>query len=108
MKRYRLFGEEDVVLSVRTTEKKDPNWWVIGGSTPMNLYSMKIFPEADIAYSLHHGLMLRMADRNYGESKIAPEDIGYDAFISHAVKIRKSGRTAGQRSLPHEISSMVR
>ena len=84
VKRYRLFGQEDVVLSVRTTEKKDPNWWVIGGSTPMNLYSMKMFPEADIAYSLHHGLMLRMADRNYGESKTAPEDIGYDAFISHA------------------------
>lgn len=84
VKRYRLFGQEDVVLSVRTTEKKDPNWWVIGASTPMNLYSMKMFPEADIAYSLHHGLMLRMADRNYGESKTAPEDIGYDAFISHA------------------------
>ncbi len=84
VKRYRLFGQEDVVLSVRTTNKKDPNWWVIGGSTPMNLYSMRRFPEADIAYSLHHGLMLRMADRNYNESKTPPRDIGYDAFISHA------------------------
>jgi hypothetical protein len=36
----------------------------------MNLYSTRMFPEPDIAYSLHHGLMLRMADRNYDESKV--------------------------------------
>ena len=84
VKRYRLFGREDVVLFVRTTDKKEPDWWVIGGSTPMNLYSTRMFPEADIAYSLHHGLMLRIADRNYDESKVAPDEIGYDAFISHA------------------------
>jgi hypothetical protein len=83
-KRYQLFGNEDIVLFVRTTDKNDPDWWVIGGSTPMNLYSTKMFPDADIAYSLHHGLMLRMADRDYDESTTAPEDIGYDAFISHA------------------------
>ena len=84
VKRYRLFGREDVILFVRTTDKKDPDWWVVGGSTPMNLYSTRMFPQADIAYSLHHGLMLRMSDRNYNESKIPPEEIGYDAFISHA------------------------
>lgn len=84
VKRYRLFGREDVVLLVRTTDRKDPDWWVIGGSTPMNLYSTRMFPEADVAYSLHHGLMLRMSDRNYDESKVAPEEIGYYAFISHA------------------------
>jgi hypothetical protein len=86
VKRYRLFGREDVVLLVRTTDKREPNWWVIGGSTLMNLYSTRMFPKADIAYSLHHGLMLRMADRNYNESKIAPDEIGYDAFISHATE----------------------
>jgi hypothetical protein len=89
VKRYRLFGREDVVLLVRTTDKKDPDWWVVGGSTPMNLYSTRMFPEADVAYSLHHGLMLRMADRNYDESEIAPEEIGYDAFISHASEDRE-------------------
>ena len=83
-RRLRLFGREDVILSVRIDDRKDPEWWVIGGSTPMNLYSTRMFPEPDIAYSLHHGLMLRMADRNYDESKTAPEEIGYDAFISHA------------------------
>ncbi len=84
VKRYRLFGRGDVVLFVRTADKKDPDWWVVGGSTLMNLCSTRMFPEADVVYSLHHGLMLRMADRNYDESKVAPEEIGYDAFISHA------------------------
>jgi len=88
VKRYRLFGREDVVLLVRTTDKREPNWWVIGGSTLMNLYPTRMFPNADIAYSLHHGLMLRMADRNYNESKIAPDEIGYDAFISHASEVK--------------------
>ena len=27
-KRYQLFGNEDIVLFVRTTDKKDPDWWV--------------------------------------------------------------------------------
>ena len=84
IKRYRLFGREDVILFVRTTDKEDPDWWVVGGSTPMNLYSVRMFPESDVAYSLHNGLMLRMADRNYKESRNAPNQIGYDAFISHA------------------------
>jgi len=84
VKRYTLFGREDIVLLVRTTDKTDPDWWVVGGSTPMNLYSTKQFPDPDVAYSLHHGLMLRMADRNYGDSKAPPDEIGYDAFISHA------------------------
>jgi hypothetical protein len=83
-RRLRLFGREDVILSVRIDDRRDPEWWVIGGSTPMNLYSKRMFPDPDIAYSLHHGLMLRMADRGYEESSTAPELIGYDAFISHA------------------------
>src|SRR6266542_1724069 len=89
LKRLRLFGREDIVLLVRTTDRKHPDWWVIGGSTPMNLYSTRMFPEADIAYSLHHGFMLRMADLNYDESNIAPEQIGYDAFISHESEDKK-------------------
>ena len=50
----------------------------------MNLYPVRMFPEADIVYALHHGLMLRFADRNYNQSKKPPIEIGYDAFISHA------------------------
>jgi hypothetical protein len=84
VKRYRLFGREDVILLVQTVDKKDPDWWVVGGSTPMNLYSKRVYPEADVAYSLHHGIILRLADRNYEESRTAPDEIGYDAFISHA------------------------
>jgi len=53
VKHFELFGREDILLSVDTTDKKFPSWWVIGGSTPMNLYSKKDFPEPDVAYSLH-------------------------------------------------------
>src|SRR5258708_647859 len=83
-RRMRLFGQEDVILSVRIADRSDPDWWVIGGSTPMNLYSKRMFPDPDVAYSLHHGLMLRIADHNFQESRLAPDLIGYDAFISHA------------------------
>lgn len=81
---FRLFGAEDVVLLVKIEDHTDPDWWVIGGSTPMNLYSRKTYRTADEAFSLHCGLMLRMSDRNFAESEEPPEAVGYDAFISHA------------------------
>jgi hypothetical protein len=83
-RRLRMFGQEDIILTVTIDDRTDPEWWVVGGSTPMNLYSKRMFPEADMAYTLHHGLMLRLADRNFQESRRAPTSIGYDAFISHA------------------------
>ncbi|HSY52563.1 MAG TPA: toll/interleukin-1 receptor domain-containing protein [Thermoanaerobaculia bacterium] len=86
VRRIQLFGQEDVVLSVTIEDRKDPEWWVIGGATPMNLYSKKMFPDADVAYSLHQGLMLRVADRSYSQSRSTPESIGYDAFICHATE----------------------
>ena len=48
--RYHLFGREDVVLRVATTDKRDPDWWVIGGGTPTNLYSIRQYPNPDAAY----------------------------------------------------------
>jgi hypothetical protein len=42
--RYHLFGREDVVLRVATTDKRDPDSWVTGG-TPMNLYSIRQYPD---------------------------------------------------------------
>ena len=82
--RFTLLGRSDVVVSVRTTDKKEPNWWVVGGGTPMNLYSKRVFHSADEAFSMHTGLMLRMMDDDFRMSKKAPQDVGYDAFISHA------------------------
>ena len=79
-----LFGREDVVLSVTIDDPSDPEWWVIGGSTPMNLYTKMKFPSADEAFSFHRGLMLRMLDRQASRSDGPPESIGYDAFICHA------------------------
>ena len=84
VERFSVFNREDVVLSVTTTDPKEAEWWIIGGSTPMNLYAKSHFPSADEAFSFHIGLMLRLADHNYKESDEPPEDIGYDAFIAHA------------------------
>ena len=42
---FRLFGREDVVLLVKIKDRRDPFWWVVGGGTPMNLYSCRQYPE---------------------------------------------------------------
>lgn len=84
VRRYALFGMEDVVLDVEIEDDEDPKWWVIGGSTPMNLYSQRAFEHFDVAYSLHLGIALRMRDQGFSESDEEPSEIGYDAFISHA------------------------
>ena len=77
---FTLFGRQDAVLSVKTADKKYPEWWVVGGSTPLSLYDKRKF-SADEAFSFHTGLMLRLIARKDNQ---APEAIGYDAFISHA------------------------
>lgn len=88
--RFYLLGREDVVLSVKTTDKDEPEWWVVGGSTPMNLYAKSQFRTADEAFSIHTGLMLRLSASDFDQSEVAPEDIGYDAFISHASEDKAS------------------
>ena len=100
--RFVLFGKEDVVLSVRVSERTEPEWWVIGGATPMNLYAKSVYPDADTAFSLHQGLMLRIADRHFTESKVAPDSVGYDAFISHA----SEDKAAIVRPLAKALSKM--
>jgi len=82
--KFSLLGQEDVVLSVETTDMKDKEWWVVGGSTPMNLYAKSQFKTADEAFSFHTGIMLRILERQYEQSEEEPDEIGYDAFISHA------------------------
>ena len=88
--RYLLLGREDIVLSVKTTDKDEPEWWVVGGSTPINLYAKSHFRTADEAFSMHTGLMLRLSTDNFEQSETAPENIGYDAFISHASEDKAS------------------
>jgi len=82
--KFSLLGKEDVVFSVETTDAKDKEWWVVGGSTPINLYSKSQFKTADEAFSFHCGLMLRLAERRFEQSGEEPNEIGYDAFISYA------------------------
>ncbi len=84
VERFTLLGKEDVVLSVKTTDRQDDEYWVIAGSTPMNLYSKAKFHTADEAFSFHTGLMLRILARQDEHSEEEPDQIGYDAFICHA------------------------
>jgi len=100
--RFQLLGREDVVLLVTTTDAEYPEWWVVGGSTPMNLYAKSHFLSADEAFSMHTGLMLRMATDDFEHSTIEPEDIGYDAFISHAFE----DKPKFVRSLANELEKM--
>ena len=81
---FRLLGKDDSVLLVKTTDKDYPEWYVVGGDTPINLYDTRNFGSADEAFSFHTGIMFRMMDKNFVESDAPPEEIGYDAFISHA------------------------
>ena len=87
---FRLIGRDDAVFKVKTVDEEYPEWYVVGGDTPINLYSTKQFNSADEAFSFHTGAMLRMMDRNYVESDEPPEEIGYDAFISHATEDKES------------------
>lgn len=88
--RFHLLGREDIVLSVITIDKKHPEWWVVGGSTPIILYVKSYFRTADEAFSMHTGLLLRMSADDFEQSQISAEDIGYDAFISHASEDKKA------------------
>lgn len=90
IEKFHLMGREDVVISVETTDTDDPNWWVVGGDTPMNLYTKNKFDSADEAFSFHTGIMIRLMARDFEVSEIPPDGIGYDAFISHASEDKDS------------------
>ena len=88
--KFNIIGREDVVISVETLDKDDPSWWVVGGDTPMNLYSKNKFRSADEAFSFHTGIMLRMTAKDFEVSTTPPDGVGYDAFISHASEDKDS------------------
>jgi hypothetical protein len=50
--RLSLFGEEDAIFLVDTADATERFWWVVGGSTPMNLYARSKFATADVAQLL--------------------------------------------------------
>ena len=52
---FTLLTFKDSIFSVHTTDSNSPEWWVVGGSTPMNLYSKRMVPSADEAFSFHMG-----------------------------------------------------
>lgn len=83
---FTLLGQEDAVLLVKTRSKKYPEWYVVGGDSPINLYDPRVYKTPDEVFSLHTGIIMRMSSKNYVESTDPPEEIGYDAFISHATE----------------------
>ena len=56
---YRLIGTDYDVYDVHMPNER---WWVI--TEPTNLYSQESFPEYDVAFSFHVGLMLRVMNRD--------------------------------------------
>jgi hypothetical protein len=80
-----LFGEEDAIFLAETSDSEERYWWVVGGSTPMNLYSRSRFPSADEVFSFHRGLMLRAIERQMISDSSTRKD-RYDDFISHATE----------------------
>lgn len=56
---YRLLGTDYDVYDVHMPKER---WWVI--TEPTNLYSQESFPEYDVAFSFHVGLMLRVMNRD--------------------------------------------
>ena len=50
----------------------------------MNLYSVRQFPESDVAYSLHLGFAVRMLERSVVKVVKRKKPVRYDAFICHA------------------------
>ena len=57
---FTLLKRTDMVACVKTTDKTDPEWWVVGGDSPMNMYSTRMFRTADEAFSMHTGVILRL------------------------------------------------
>ncbi len=83
---FRLLSQDNSILKVTTVDKDFPEWYVVGGDTPFNLYDVRKFSSPDEAFSFHTGIMIRMLERNYVEPDESPKEIGYDAFISHATE----------------------
>jgi len=50
---FSLLGREDVVLSVSTDDAEVPEWWVVGGDSPMNLYDKARFSNPDCQVRVH-------------------------------------------------------
>lgn len=55
----RLLGRDYDIYDVHLPSER---WWVITGMT--NLYSQEAFPEYDIAFSFHIGLIMRLMERD--------------------------------------------
>jgi len=58
--KFNFLGDTDIVFLVNTEKG---NFWVVGGSSPINLYEKTKFNSADEAFSFHLGLMIRISEK---------------------------------------------
>jgi len=78
------FGK-DLILLAEIEDEQESECWVIGGSTPMNLYAKSQFDHPDEAYQFHFGTIAQLLQsEREKENPDFPEWVGYDAFICHA------------------------
>lgn len=85
IKRDTSWYGEDFIASACITDEEEPECWVIGGTTPMNLYAKSQFDNPDEAFSLHLGTIGRVIQEKMKDKASAGSDqVGYDAFVCHA------------------------
>lgn len=76
---------KDLILLAEIEDEQETECWVIGGSTPMNLYAKSQFEHADEAYQFHFGTIAQLLQSEVEkDNPDFPEWVGYDAFICHA------------------------
>lgn len=83
---FSRFGQPAYVLVAETTNEENPEWWVVAGETPTNLYPKPQFENPDHVYSFHRGIMSRMAERQFQQTDEPPEGEKYDVFVCHSSK----------------------
>lgn len=81
---FSHFGDVSYVLTATTTNVENPEWWVVAGETPTNLYPKSQFENPDYVFSFHQGIMSRMAERQLKNMDKPPEGEKYDVFICHS------------------------
>lgn len=81
---FTHFGDTCYVLIAKTTDEENPEWWVVAGETPTNLYPKSQFKNPDYVYSFHQGIMSRMAERQLKEIDKPRDGEKYDVFICHS------------------------
>lgn len=81
---FSHYGDVSYVLIANTTDEENPEWWLVGGETPMNLYPKSQFENPDYVFSFHQGIVSRLAEGQLKNMDEPPDGEKYDVFICHS------------------------